>query len=137
MWWNDKIKAAVTRKEAAWKEVFVASNEETKERCMEAYKEEKRKVKRCIIQTKKKVNEQFGKNMNGNRKLFWKEVSNVKGGKLESRIKDGNGRLVQGEDEVRKIWFKEYFEDLYKIVGCHNYMKPLKGGSPFVVELTT
>ena len=31
-----------------------------------------------------------------------------------SRIKDGNGRLVQGEDEVRWIW-KEYFEDLYNI----------------------
>ena len=31
-----------------------------------------------------------------------------------SRIKDGNGRLVLGEDEVRRIW-KEYFEDLYDI----------------------
>ena len=30
------------------------------------------------------------------------------------RIRDGNGRLAQGEDEVRKIW-KEYFEDLYNI----------------------
>ena len=29
-------------------------------------------------------------------------------------MKDGNGRLAQGEDEVRKIW-KEYFEDLYNI----------------------
>ena len=49
----------------------------------------------------------------GNGKLFWKEVSNAKGGKVEScsRIKDGNGRLAQGEDEVRKIW-KGYFEDL-------------------------
>ena len=27
------------------------------------------------------------------------------------RIKDGNGRLAQGENEVRRIW-KEYFEDL-------------------------
>ena len=36
--------------------------------------------------------------------------------KVEScrRIKDGNGRLVQGQDEVQKIW-KEYFEDLYNI----------------------
>ena len=44
--------------------------------------EKKRKVKRCIIQRKKKVNEQFGRKMNedvnGNRKLFWKEVSNAK-----------------------------------------------------------
>ena len=80
------------------KEVLAAIDEETKKRCMEAYREEKRKVK--------KVNEQIGRKMNedvnGNRKLFSKEVSNAKGGKLESssRLKDGNGRLAKGEDEI-------------------------------------
>ena len=61
-----------------------ASDEEAKERCMEAYREEKRNVEKCIYQSKKIVNEQFGgkmnKDVNGNRKLFWKEVSNAKGG---------------------------------------------------------
>ena len=63
MWWNNEVKAAARRKEAAWK-----------------------------------------------------EVSNVKEGKVEScnRIKDGNGRLVQAEDEVRRIW-KEYFEIFYNV----------------------
>ena len=66
------------------------------------------------------VNEQFGRKINEdvniNRKLFWKEVGNVKGGKVEScsRIKNGNVRLAQGEDEVRRIW-KKYFEELYNI----------------------
>ena len=43
-------------------------------------------------------------------------MSYAKGGKVEgcSRIKDGNGPLAQGKDEVRKIW-KEYLEDLYSI----------------------
>ena len=97
-----------------------ASDEEAKERCMEAYREDKRKVKRRIYQSKKKVIEQFGRktneDMNVNRTLFLKEVSNGKGGKVEScsRIKNGNGRLVQGEDEGRKIW-KDYFEGLYNI----------------------
>ena len=44
-------------------------------------------MKRCIIQKKKKVNKQFGRkmneDMNGSRKLFWKGVSNAKGGKVE------------------------------------------------------
>ena len=59
-----------------------------------------------IYQSKNKINKQFGRKMNEdvnrNRKLFWKEVSNVKGGKGKScsRIRDGNGRLAQGEDEV-------------------------------------
>ena len=44
---------------------------------METYREEKRKIKRCIYQSTKKVNKQFGRKVNedvsGNRKLFWKE----------------------------------------------------------------
>ena len=52
---------------------------------MEAYKEEKKKIKRCIYQSKKEVNEQFRRKMSqdvdGNRKLFWKEVNKVKGEK--------------------------------------------------------
>ena len=53
--------------------MFAASDEETKERCMEAYRE-KRMVKKFIIQSKKKVSEKFGRKMNEdvneNRKLF-------------------------------------------------------------------
>ena len=64
----------VRRKEAAWKEVLAANDEEAKERCMEEYRGEKRKVKMCIYLSKKKVNQQFRKMMNedvnGNRKLF-------------------------------------------------------------------
>ena len=45
-----------------------------------------------------KLNKYFGKrvneDVNRNMKLFWKEMSNAKGRKVEScnRIKDGNGR---------------------------------------------
>ena len=35
-----------------------------KKRCMEVHKEEKRKVMRCIYQSKKKGNEQFRRKMN-------------------------------------------------------------------------
>ena len=95
----------VRKKEAPRKEVLAASDEEAKERFTEGYREEKRKVKRCIYQRKNKVNGQFGRKMN-QWKLFWKKVSNAKERKVWScsRIKDGKGRLVQGEDKVRRIW---------------------------------
>ena len=114
------VKTVDERKDAAWKKVLGARDEVAIGRCGEVYKEEKRNVKRCIYQSKKDVNEQFGRKMNqevdGNRKLFWKEVSKVNGGKVEScsRIKNGDGRLAQGEGEVRRNW-REYFEDLYNI----------------------
>ena len=88
LWWNDEVQAVFRRKEVAWKEDLAASDEEENERWMDTYREEKRKVKRCIYESKKKENEQFGRkmneDMNGNRKLFWKVVSNVKGGKVKS-----------------------------------------------------
>ena len=39
VWWNNEVKAAVNRKEAAWK-VLAVSNEEAKKRCMGAYRKE-------------------------------------------------------------------------------------------------
>ena len=59
------VKAAVERKE-----VLGARDEVKKERCMESYREAKKKVKRCIYQNKK-VNQ----DVDGNRKLFWEKVS--------------------------------------------------------------
>ena len=49
MWWNDKVEDA---KEVVWKEVLGAREKRAKERCMEVYREEK---KRCIYQSKKKA----------------------------------------------------------------------------------
>ena len=59
MWWNEEVKTETGRKE-----VLGARDEVAKERCMETYKEEK--VKRCIHQSKKEVNERFGSKMNQN-----------------------------------------------------------------------
>ena len=46
VWWNDEIKAAVRSKEATWNGGVGSCDEKTKERCMEAYREETRKVKK-------------------------------------------------------------------------------------------
>ena len=58
----------------------------------------------------------MNQDIDGNRKLFWEEISNMNGGKMEScsRIKEGNGGLALGEDEVRRIR-KDDFEGLYRI----------------------
>ena len=44
----------------------------------------------------------MNQDIDGNRKLFWNEVSKVNRGMGEScsRIKDGNGKLTLGENEV-------------------------------------
>ena len=101
MWWKDEIKTTVRRKEAAWKEVLAARSEEAEERCMEVNRE------RLKGQSKMKINEQFkikmNEDVNGNRKLFWKEVSNAKEEKVESCKRRKRGELAHGEDEGQKI----------------------------------
>ena len=41
-WWNDEVKAAAERKEAAWKKVLGARDENTKINMYEVYKERER-----------------------------------------------------------------------------------------------
>ena len=52
----------------------------------------------------------------GNRKLFWKEARKVKKESKEhfQKIMDANGVFVSDETEVRKIW-SEYFENLLNV----------------------
>ena len=59
--------------------MLVARAEEAKERFMEVYKEEKRNVKRCIYQSKIYIRRKMNQDVNGNRKLIWKEASNARG----------------------------------------------------------
>ena len=44
VWWNYQVKAAVKRKEDNWKRVLGARDGNAKERYLEVYKEEMRKV---------------------------------------------------------------------------------------------
>ena len=52
--------------------------------------------------------------VDGSRKLLWKEECKANGGNVKScsRMQDRNGRLALGENEIRRIW-KDYVEDLY------------------------
>ena len=50
MWCNDQVKAVVKRQE-----LLGASDEDARERSLEIYKEEKRKVKSCIYESKEVV----------------------------------------------------------------------------------
>ena len=85
-WWNDEIKTVVRRNESAWKKVLTAVKRQNKDVWKRTKK--RREMLKCVyIRARKKVNEEFGRKMNedvnGNSKLFWKEVSNAEGGKVE------------------------------------------------------
>ena len=89
------VKAAVERKEATCKAVFGDGFEVANERCRKAYKEEKRKVKRCKYMSKKEA-EVYVRFMDlekaydmVNREALWQVLRMYDvGGKLLNGIKD-------------------------------------------------
>ena len=96
----------------------VAKNvsEDIKERRSE-YKSWNRKVKDLVNESKRKVDEEFGRKLSEklfeNEKLFCKEVKRKRGGVggMSVRVKREDGVLVSSREEVKEVW-KRHFECL-------------------------
>ncbi len=91
--------------------------EEVKARRKSEYKEWKKRVRELIEESKRTVDEEFGRqlsqNFSENKKVFKKEVKKVRGGEKSGgvRMRGESGELVMGESELKEIW-KSYFEQL-------------------------
>ncbi len=91
--------------------------EEVKARRKSEYKDWKNRVRELIKESKRRVDEEFGRklsqNFSENKKLFWKEVKKARGGEKSGDVKmrGEDGELVGGDSELKEIW-KSYFEQL-------------------------
>ena len=90
------------------RKVLGARDEDAKEKFLEVNKEERERLKGAFIKVRSRGKNSLegrcmNQDVNGNRKLLWKEVSKANGGKVKNsnRIKDGNGRLALEEAEVQ------------------------------------
>ncbi len=67
------------------------------------YKDWKNRVRELIEESRRRVDEEFGRklsqNFSENKKLFWKEVKKVRGGEISGdvRMRGENGEFVGGE----------------------------------------
>ncbi len=84
--------------------------EEVKARRKSEYKDWKNRVRELIEESKRKVDEEFGRklsqNFSENKKLFWKEVKR-RGEEKKSgdvRMRGEDRELVEGESEMKGIW---------------------------------
>jgi len=119
-WWSDEVKKGIEKKEDAWKKVLQSGGQEIREQRMEEYKRVKKEVKMIVRKSKKEANENMGKrmtnDMNGNIKLFWKEVKKARGcvANGSEKVKDASGRMLLRDNDVKERW-KEYFEELLNV----------------------
>ena len=115
-WWNDKVKKAVNEKKWMYEEWLQKKDALSYGR----YKRKRMEVKNVVKKAKREADERWGERMNEsfreNSKMFWKELKRVRKGESgsESRIKDGSGRLLVEEEEIKKRW-AEYFEELLNV----------------------
>ena len=60
--------------------------------------------------------ERFGNDLEGNKKMFWKEVKRVRKGEhaRDEMVKDVNGLILRDGVEVRRRWV-EYFEQVLNV----------------------
>ncbi len=78
--------------------------EEVKARRKSEYKEWKKRVRRLIEESKRGVDEEFGRklsqNFSENKKLFWKEVKKVRGGERSGDLRQNHrknyGKGIRG-----------------------------------------
>ncbi len=114
-WWTNEIKDAVEGKKKAYKKMLQRNlPEELKARRKSEYKEWKKRVRELIEESKRRVNEEFGRKLSHNfseNKVFWKEVKKMRGGERSGdvRMRGEGGELVGGESELKGIG-KGYFE---------------------------
>jgi hypothetical protein len=117
LWWNQSVEEVVKEKKRVYLSMIAATGSERK-RLYEVYKEQKRRVKVAVKESKAKVKEDFEKKMESdfesNKKLFWKWVKNTRSVKNENAcgVRAGNGDLIWNDEEGRERW-REYFEGLY------------------------
>ncbi len=116
-WWTNEIRDAVEGEKRAYKKMLQRNlPEEVKARKSE-YKKWKKKVQELIGESRRKVDEEFGRKLSQNfsehKKMFWKEGKNVRGreGVSGVRVRGEDGELVGDESELNQIW-KGYFEEL-------------------------
>ncbi len=115
-WWTNEIKDAVEWKKRAYKKVLQRNMPEgVKARRKSEYKEWKKKVRELIKESKRRVDEEFGRKLSQNfckNKFFWKEVKKMVGeGGGDVRMRREDGEPVGGESKLKRLW-KGYFEQL-------------------------
>ena len=107
------MKDAVERKKRAY-EVWLKCKTEEK---YALYKEERKTVKLKVKREKRKADERWGRKVSEkyetNKKMFWKKLKDVRKSSDSEvvRVKDENGNVVGGEQEVKERW-KRYFDSL-------------------------
>ena len=115
-WWCEEIRALIENKNEAERR----DEREGTEESGRALRVAKNTLKAAIRERKEMASNQWGRrisdNFRENKKMFWKEVNEARKANeiISESVKDKNGRVVSGKEDVRNRW-KEYFGELLNV----------------------
>ena len=115
-WWNKELGRAVADKRRAFEEWLQRRDRVTYDR----YRAQRVVVKLAVKAAKRMADrrwgERLGNDLEGNEKMFWKEVKRVRKGEQarEDMVKDVSGQILRDGVEVRRRW-AEYFEQVLNV----------------------
>ena len=98
------MKMKVEEKKIAFGEWLQCNSMEKYERYREKNSETKRKVEEVKRVSNFRWGQDFNRSYEENKKKFWKEVRRVKksGSRTEETVKDVNGRLLNGNEAMKR-----------------------------------
>ena len=105
-WWNEEVGRAVAKKRRAFEEWLQRRDSVTHNR----YQAQRVAVKLSVQAAKRMAElrwgERLGNDFKGNKKMFWKEVKQVRKGEQarEEMVKDVNGQILHDGVEVNRRW---------------------------------
>ena len=118
-WWSEEVSKIVEEKQKCYQKWFKAREEDSdeQEELKETYKEAKKKAKKAVTEAKQAKRKEFAEQVNtagGKQKVFKIAKQMVRKNKVTiggNCLKDENGKLVTGEENLKKEW-KNYMEKL-------------------------
>ena len=96
-WWNEEVGRAVAEKRRAFEECLQRRDRVTYDRYRAQRVAVKLAVQAAKIMADRRWGERFGNDFEGNKKMSWKEVKQVRKGEQarEEMVKDVNGQILR------------------------------------------
>ena len=115
-WWNDELERLCKEKRSKFEQWLESKTVESRREYVRCRNRVREKVKECKLESDERWGQIVSENFSENKKLFWKQVNEVRKPKekMEVRINDKDGRQLTGEEEVMSRW-SEYFEELLNV----------------------
>ena len=109
-WWSKEVQDAVRAKKLAYNRMLSQDTIETSQAYKDAKKEARNSIRKAKNEEWLRLGEEMERDAKRSQRSFWSKVR-PKEREITKHMKDWDGKIIYGEEEVMRRW-KEYFDGL-------------------------